>query len=346
MKKKLLLIGNHTIHTYNYYHLIRDYFDEVYLITDEPVRQEQGVEKLKVVSFSYKKLQGLFGTVGSIRKIIREFRPDIIHVHQANSVALYATRAARAFDIPVVLTTWGSDILVAPHHSSTLRSIARYVIRQADVVTADAELLGNAVLDLVPEAAPKLVVANFGIELMDITLPKEDIIYSNRLHKKLYNIDVIIRAYKELEDTGRNPYRLVIAAVGEDTALLKQQVAELGLTDRVEFKGWLSTEENIRMYQRSKIYVSIPDSDATSISLLEAMYYGCYPVVSGLPSKKEWITDGVNGHIFRGDFKFMLDLDHKTLEAAEARNKKIILEKGTKEIAYKKFTDIYTKLLS
>lgn len=344
-KKKLLLIGNVTIHTYNYYHLVERYFDEICLVTDEP-RPGENIKDVRYVSFSYRKPSNFYKTITKIREVIRQFKPDVIHVHQANSVALYATLAARSFKIPMVLTTWGSDILLAPEKNPILKSFAKYCIRQADVVTADAEFLGEAVVKLYPPAAKKLVIANFGIEIHDeIPLVKENIIYSNRLHKKLYNIDQIIRAFKKLEDTGRNTYRLVIAATGEDTEALKKLAHALGLGDKVEFTGWLGKEANIRMYARSKIYVTIPDSDATSISLLEAMYYGCYPVVSPLPSKNEWITEGINGQYYAGDLDFVLDLKQQHLDEASAVNRDIILKKGTVEIAYQKFTKIYDDLI-
>jgi glycosyltransferase involved in cell wall biosynthesis len=149
-----------------------------------------------------------------------------------------------------------------------------------------------------------------------------------------------------MEDTGRNPYRLVIAATGEETDNLKQLAINLNISDKVTFVGWLSLYENLKWYAKSKFYVSIPDSDATSISLLEAMYYGCYPIVSSLPSKREWISDEVNGSYYKNDFNFILDIETEQLDDVARINKKLILKKGTVEVAYQKFTEIYDKLLN
>lgn len=345
MGKKLLLIGNVTIHTYNYYHLVKPYFDEIYLITDEP-RQGQEIEKIEFVSFSYKKLGNFYSTIQKMKSVCKSFKPDVIHIHQVNSVALFSILALKSFNIPIVLTAWGSDILLSPKRSVILKQIVKYCLKNADVVTADAEYLGQEVLNYMPPSKDKLVIANFGMEPHDeLFTQKENIIYSNRLHKPLYNIDEIIRAFKKLEDTGRNTYRLVIAATGEETENLKQLAVKLNISDKVMFVGWLSLYDNLKWYAKAKFYVSIPDSDATSISLLEAMYYGCYPIVSSLPAKREWISDRVNGAYYKTDFNFILDKDQDILDEVAKINKRLILKKGTVEVAYQKFTSIYDSLI-
>lgn len=346
MSKKLLLIGNVTIHTYNYYNLIKPYFDEIVLITDLE-RKNQQVDRVEYVSFSYKKPGNFFNTVGKIRKVCKEFKPDVIHVHQINSVAFYTIYALKSTGIPIVSTAWGSDILIYPHKSFILRQVVKYCLKYSTVVTADAEYLGQEVLKYFPDKKEKLVIANFGMKTKPelLNTPKEDIIYSNRLHKNLYNIDEILRAFKKLAAYKPNNYTLVVGAIGEETENLKKLAVDLGIDSRVKFVGWLTLEENHNWYARSKFYISIPDSDATSISLLEAMYYGCYPVVSSLPAKREWISDEVNGSYYKSDINFILDIPEAELKQVAAINKKVVEKKGTVEVAYQKFTEIYDKLL-
>ena len=346
MGKKLLLIGNTSIHTYNYYHLVKPYFEEIYLITDE-FSQGQEIEKIEFVSFSYKKPSNFYSTIQKMKSVCKSFKPDVIHIHQVNSVAFFSILALKSYNIPIVLTAWGSDILLSPKRSVILKQIVIYCLKNADVVTADAEFLGQEVLNYMPLPKDKLVIANFGIQLHDeLFTQKENIIYSNRLHKPLYNIDEIIRAFKKLEDTGRNTYRLVIAATGEETENLKQLAVKLNISEKVTFVGWLSLYENLKWYAKSKFYISIPDSDATSISLLEAMYYGCYPIVSSLPAKREWISDRVNGAYYKLDFNFILNKDQDILDDVSKINKLLILKKGTVEVAYQKFTSIYDSLIN
>jgi glycosyltransferase involved in cell wall biosynthesis len=344
MSKRLLLIGSQSVHVSNYCKLIKPYFDEVFLISNELGEDLDGVQQ-ELVNFSYLKVSNYFSTVRKIRSICSDFKPDVIHIHQVNSVSFFSVLALKNFNIPLVITAWGSDVLLLPNKSFVFTQIVKYCLKHADAVTADAEYLCQEVMKFMPAGKASVVLANFGIELNDeLFTQRQNIIYSNRLHKPLYNVDEIIRSFKRLEDTGRNVYRLVIAASGEETENLKRLTADLNLTEKVDFVGWLSLNENLKWYAKSKFYMSIPDSDATSISLLEAMYYGSYPIVSSLPSKREWISDEVNGSYYKGDIGFILDMDDDILNRVAEINKRVIMKKGTVEVAFQKFTKIYQEL--
>lgn len=339
---KLLIVGSQTIHTYNYIELVKDFFDDILLITDK--RREGNKLKVTELDFSLK-LTNLRETVLRIRKQIEEFKPTIIHIHQANSYAFYTLQAAKKFKIPVVLTVWGSDVLVNPKKSFLLKKITQYNLRKADYVTTDSLHVASEVKCLVPSKSVDLI-ANFGVELLPVNVDKQNIVYSNRLHKKLYRIDKIILAFEKFLQQNRD-WKLVIAAEGDQTGFLKELVRLKSLEDKVEFVGWLNPEENARWYAQSKIWVSIPESDGVGISMLEAMAYGCIPVVSDLPVKHEWITDGVNG-ILVNDVSTEFISESFRLEQPEVQklNHIIIAERGTKTANREKFIHLYKKILN
>jgi glycosyltransferase involved in cell wall biosynthesis len=66
----------------------------------------------------------------------------------------------------------------------------------------------------------------------------------------------------------------------------------------MEIRGWMGRQELLHQLASADIYVACPEIDATSVSLLEAMAAGCYPIVSDLPANREWIVDGQNGSLF------------------------------------------------
>jgi glycosyltransferase involved in cell wall biosynthesis len=173
----------------------------------------------------------------------------------------------------------------------------------------------------------------YGIAELPELQQKEEIIFSNRLHEKLYNIDRIIEYF--IEFNKEHPtWKLIVAGSGNETENLKSLVNKSIIGNAVEFKGWLSPEENAYWYSKSKIYISIPKSDGTAISMLEALAHGCLPVLPNLPVTKEWIVDGKTGIIQKENSNplseaiTLLDEDYASVNRAKIKTLAIRKECG------------------
>lgn len=294
MNKKLLVVGSNTIHVYNFINLVKDYFDEVLLLTNK-INSEWNVDAIEI-DFSL----GLnsFKSIKEIRLQGLAFNPSVVHIHQANSYAFLTILALKKYDVPFVLTAWGSDILLNPKKSFLLKKMVQYILTNVQIITADSNHVLNSTQKLVDKKL-SLKNVNFGIEIKDCTeLEKENIIYSNRLHKELYNIDKIIISFAKFIAIPKNSHwELVIAGEGDQTENLKDLVSRLNIVQHVKFVGFLNQQENHNYYCKSKIYLSIPRSDSVSISLVEAILYGCVPFVSNLEANLELIEDKRNGFV-------------------------------------------------
>lgn len=342
MKRKLLLLGNNCIHTYNYFQLVKDYFDDILLLTDKSGGACEGLP-LKVLDYSpspHKMLKAFWQT----KRIIREYRPTIIHGQQINKALFFAVWANKSLKIPVVATAWGSDILVIPHKNWVFKQIVRYVLRNVPYFTSDSKYMAEQ-MEQIAERKLNISIANFGINLPEINICKQDIIYSNRLHEKLYRIDAIIVAFSRF--LKKNPHwKLVIAATGSETENLKQLVKNLSVENNVQFVGWLNQEQNFHYYALAKYWVSIPESDATAISLFEAMAMECIPVVSDLPANREWVSNGENGIVVENvNDDFLSELTDLDTCKLVGKNKEIVFANATKEANRAKFIVIYDKIL-
>lgn len=339
-----MIIGSNSIHVYNYINLVKDYFDEIILITN---KKREGTDVKTIELDFHLKLSSRLKTVAKIKSLIQEYAPSIIHIHQVNSYAYYSLLAARKSSVPKILTAWGSDILLSPKNSFLLKKMVQFNLRHADFFTSDSEFMAEEMRSLLPRRKLDILIANFGIEIIEKDLLKENIIYSNRLHKKLYQIESVINAFKLfLENSIDKSWKLVIAATGEETDNLKSMVEHLNLKGNVEFVGWVDQEKNVEYYSKARLFVSIPESDATSISLLEAMAYGCIPVLSDLPANREWIDDGKNGIIVNSPSENIFERALKlNMSEVASLNKRIIIEKGTKVANKKKFIQLYDHFL-
>ncbi|TXI86824.1 MAG: glycosyltransferase [Crocinitomicaceae bacterium] len=348
--KKLVIFSPDSVHLVNYLQLIDGYFDSILVITDgqNPSISISLPYPTEKINFSIKNPLRNRRQILHLKKTITNFQPDLIHLHNIGTGAYLLEEAVRDLNVPKVATAWGSDVLVAPKRSFIFRKIVQHVLQNFDAFTCDALFMAYEMEKLSTKPLD-IQIANFGVESVDVRrAPKENIIYSNRLHNPLYRIDLIVDLF--LEYKSRNPHdtwKLIVAATGSETELLKQKVAQSPFNEFIEFVGWIDAAQNQSWYQKAKIYVSIPRSDGTSISLLEAMAHGCVPIVSNLPANNEWITDGFNGIVYKGKstlpFDAAMQLD---AEKCAQINREIIALHGLKSSNRSKFIAIYDQLLA
>jgi L-malate glycosyltransferase len=339
MKSKLLVIGPNSPHVARFLNLVKDLFAEVVYVGEDDFNSDVPVRRYKI-NFHTANPFLLLRNYRELKKIIERENPTITHIHQVNRVAYLASKILSPGKKHVV-TAWGSDVLLVPKRNSFFRKIIQNVLRNASYITADSVDMINAIERLSGNNNRELVF--FGIDQLD-PLPKEKIVYSNRSLKELYNIGGIIDEFFEFQKS--NPgWKLIIAGNGPEKEALVAKTKQLGIAGKTEFVGWLDTAHNNAYYQRAMVYISMPFSDGTSVSLLEAMSAGCIPVVSDLPVAYEWIENGKNGVIKKTGQNAIgqaLNLDAGQVQKI---NRSLIEEKATSKIATLKFGAIYDKLL-
>ena len=116
---------------------------------------------------------------------------------------------------------------------------------------------------------------------------------------------------------------------------------ELGLQEKIQFVGFVSEQEQISFYRTAQFYISIPESDATSVSLLEAMAYGCIPVVSDIPANHEWIREHENGLFYKDketDIQHIKGILENKQEIVQ-KNREIIRQRAIFPDAIKEYVD-------
>lgn len=296
----IILVSSNSVHARRYLEGISPYFKQIVFITNNNVDIELS-DKLIIKEFNFKLLN--FRVQKQLAQLINLYPDAIIHVHQANSYAYHTFKALKLLKntYKTILTTWGSDILVLPHKNRYFKKMVQFNLSVANIVTSDSLFMSSEIKKLCPEIK-EIQTINFGMkgfpDKLDLS-GKENIILSNRLHKKFYNVDKIITAFYHFtkNDYANNDFKLIIAASGDETTNLKNLVKEYNLQNKVFFTGMLSVNELKELYLKAKLFISIPDSDATSLSVLEAMGYGCYPILSNLPANLEWVINGINGTI-------------------------------------------------
>ncbi len=295
---------------------------------------ENGV--LYCPSISFKKLYN-YGvatpTSHSRYKYIKNFNPDIIHIHTEFGVGYSGTIAAKLLNIPLVYTmhTMYDDYLyyVAPKKlikiaKKTAHAYAKILAEKATCLTGPSKKV-EEFFRCCGVDKPVYVVPNpVELDKFDIkcvtesqkTLIKQKlglcddeliICFCGRLGKEK-SVDVLLKYWSEVISE-KDKCRLLIFGDGPSKDELEEYAKNLGIDNQVMFLGKILHEELVPYYAICDLYVTASLSDTNSISMLEAMAVGL-PVLHIYDKlNKGQVIDGVNGFIYRNaeEMKKLID---------------------------------------
>jgi glycosyltransferase involved in cell wall biosynthesis len=292
-----------------------------------------------------------------LKKIIKEIEPDLVNAHFIPNYGFLGALSKRK---PLVVSAWGSDVLISSKKSFFHRTRTKYVLSKADLVTCDGMNIFQELSALGVEK-DKIVLAPMGVELEMLKErsasggfenKEEIIILSMRSLEPVYDLKTLIKAIPLIISQTHKKLRFWIIGEGSQKEVLVKLSSNLRIEKNIEFKGYVSREELENCLQKADIYVSTSLSDSTSVSLLEAMASGLVPVVSDIPGNREWIEEGKNGFLFPvGDYQTLAQKivwamnNFKDIERLRMDNQKIIKERALWEENMKMIENKFLELL-
>lgn len=305
----------HSIHTRRWLGWFARRGHTVSLITAEPGEVEgvsvygllrQDSTNVNARWFLISRWQHILSHVLRLRAILSALKPDLLHVHNLYFPGILGPFAGVR---PLVVTPWNGDIVWSKPRSAIHRWAVSRSLKKADLITVDSHELLRACIRSVPDDG-RIHIVQWGVELDLFTCtgrgpaakarlglhPDAPLVVSARNLGKMYNIDIIIRALAMARQRIPAIRLALVWHSGQDRLELERLCTHLDVEKAVSFVGHLSDRRQLADYYRAAdVIVSVPNADTTSVSLLEAMACGATPVVSDLPSIREWIRDGWNG---------------------------------------------------
>ena len=287
--------------------------------------------------------------------VVFKHKCHLIHAHWAIPTGLIGVLVGSCLKIPLIVTIHGSDFRIGTMKTVLLKNIFLYVCKRAKHIICVSEVLKREIEKLGIKGE-KISVSPMGVDEHffgslvnrgDNRRGQEFTILSNRQLQPIYNLSLLIRAIPFVLKEEPNA-KFIIAGIGSERESLEKQVKDLNISPSVQFLGWVTHEEMPKLLSRADIYISTSLDDGTSVSLLEAMAAGAFPIVTDIPSNREWISDGENGFLVPIDEeRFVAD---KILEAIRNReflrrslkiNQSIVEEKALWSVCIEKIKAIY-----
>ena len=238
-------------------------------------------------------------------KMIRANNISVLHIYFGNNgvfwLPLFRRRA-----IPIIVSFHGADVAVGFNTRSGQRRL-KQVFEAADLLLARSQSIRQSLM--AAGCSPnKIRVQRTGIPGSDFGYrarsfrggERFQFLQACRLIEKK-GVEVTLKAYARFLQRRPNA-RLVIAGDGPLRKPLEQLAEKLGVSSRIEFTGFLTQEQLLKVYYESHVFIhpsettAAGDNEGIPNSLLEAMATGLCSIATrhgGIPEAIEHLQNGI-----------------------------------------------------
>ena len=257
-----------------------------------------------------------------MRRVLDEFKPDVVHVQTQLTVGLGILRAAVKRNIPVVATNhvMPDNMIKNIKILSPISRPVSYILSEYGtmlyrgakrIVMPTESALG--LFNISRIEAPAVAISN-GINLtrfkpvkpsaeiyekFNIPRDKTLVTYIGRLDEEKH-VHILVHALELLHWSDRN-FHAVIVGAGNATEGLHDLVDMLRLNDNVTFTGLVSDEDLVQLHRVGDVYVMPSPTELQCLAMLEAMASGKPVIAVDAGALSELCLDGENGYLINVD---------------------------------------------
>lgn len=301
-----------------------------------------------------------------LKDLIEKEKFDAIHLHWLFHQAPFAATFLKK--IPIVSTSWGSDIQVPwrPLKIQLKKKIINIIMvsriaRKSIFMCCDSQAQ-KRILVRRGSSENRVKIIYFGtdinkfrkqnrsFELRDKLGANSDtvLVLSNRNHEDVYDIPTFVRAAK-IASAVNDRLRFVIAGSGTNTNNLIDLVRQLDIESKVVFPGRLDDSDFANLSASCDVYVSTSKSDGgLAASTAEAMASEIPVLVSNFGENSDWLRNQTAGFVFNiGDevslANLIIKLSNDSLLRSELgkKGRGIIERDNNSEIEWEKVKSLY-----
>ena len=296
------------------------------------------------------------------QSVLKDLQPALVH---AGPIQSGGYLVALADFHPMLLMSWGSDLLIQAERNSEWKQATEFVLQRADALFCDCDTVRKKANSFRVFSDSQVVQFPWGVKQGVFSpvgpLPPRDrftrragtttLIYT-RSWDPLYGTDVLFDAF--LRARSANPsLRLLLLGNGSQVQSIRSFVQAHDLNDAVSLLGPQPAEELPMWFRAADAYVSCAKSDGTSISLLEAMATGLPVVVTDIPSNREWVVEPENGWLApagspEGVADRMLQVANLTPQERKTiseRNQRVVAERADWDKNFPRLLEMYERLV-
>ena len=283
---------------------------------------------------TYKEVKIAIARPKKIFKDLKDFHPDIIHIHSPGIVGFLGILAARKMHVPLIGTyhtlvseqtdyislgnILGLNKLVVklyalfkkekfrkkPKDGSRLKRLLWYIslkmYKKCDIIIAPSESIANLLKSKLRHNAIFHVCCGVNLKKFH---PKESykhvenlsFVYVGRLSFEK-NIDIVIKAFQIVDKRGID-FSVKIVGDGPARKYLTGMVKRYGLESKIEFRGEVYGDALKKIYRENDVFVTASTMETLGMSILEALASGTPVIAARKYAVPDIVKDGVNGYL-------------------------------------------------
>lgn len=283
---------------------------------------------------TYKEVKIAIARPKKIFKELKDFHPDIIHIHSPGIVGFLGILAARKLHVPLIGTyhtlvseqtdyislgnILGLNKLVAklyalfkkekfrkkPKDGSRLKRLLWYIslkmYKKCDIIIAPSASIADLLKSKLRHNAICHVCC--GIDLKKFH-PKKSyrhartllFAYVGRLSFEK-NIDLVIKAFQIIDKKGID-FSLKIVGNGPARKYLEGMTKRYDLEPKIKFTGEIYGNALRKIYRENDVFVTASTMETLGMSILEALASGIPVIAARKYAVPDIVRDGINGYL-------------------------------------------------
>jgi len=276
----------------------------------------------------------------TVRGIFEQVKPDLVHHHYVGFMMRQVCGVAESLKLPQVSTFhFSAEVLTQPLPMRPFRGLIRRLMvnfnNRFELIIAPSanlakQIASEGVNTPVRFITNPVVFGDSASVMPADRTPDFTVLYAGRLGPEK-NIPYLLKAFAAL--LKKLPGAVLwVAGRGPEGPALESLCAQLGITDRVKFLGFLDHPALARYYAACDVFVLPSLMETQGLVVMEAMWFARPVIVTqAIVSADELVAHGVNGYIV--DPESVDDLTRRLMALAESAALRLTLGEASRQRA-------------
>ncbi|MED3793803.1 glycosyltransferase family 1 protein [Niallia alba] len=218
------------------------------------------------------------------------YKPDLIHFTDSSPLLFKSC--------PTISTIHDVGEFIAPEKYGEFRSWIRRIITRTQVIRSDkivtvSNTSKDSVVSLKLCESEKISVVYNGVDMEEVSYPEDEVnkyLLCVGPVETAKNIQTAIKAFGQISEKYLDVKLIIVGSRGEGYEEIAQLPKDLGISERVIFKGRVTNEELSSLYRNSILTIFLSEYEGFGYPVIEAMRMSspvicsnqsCLPEISG-----------------------------------------------------------------